>query len=310
MVYVPFLLSNAPTVTDNYVEIPGIAPIPVSTIPPPLFIPNHPFAAILASNAQYFSKAKGILLNTFSWFDPESIAALTGGKVGPNLPQILPIGPFGQHHVGPGHDQIPWLDEQPAESVVYVSFGSRTAMSKDQIRELGNGLEASGHRFLWVLKSSIVDKEEKQDLEDLLEDSFIEKNKNRGRIVKGWVNQEMILGHRAIGAFISHCGWNSVMEAALRGIPVLAWPQIGDQKVNAEVVKKAGLGLWGKDWGWRGEKLVKGEEVAKKVIEVMGDKNLKTKASKVGEEAREALKVGGSSEKVFNHLIETLKPKE
>ena len=47
-----------------------------------------------------------------------------------------------------------WLDSQAMESVVYVSFGSRTAMSRDQIRELSEGLERSGHRFLWVLKTS------------------------------------------------------------------------------------------------------------------------------------------------------------
>lgn len=315
MAYLPFLSSEVVAKVntndpDSCIEIPGAAPMLVSTIPPPLFIPNHLFAANLASNARHFAKVKGILMNTFDWFDPESIAALNGGKVVCNFPQVLPVGPFEPHQTRQSHDRLPWLDEQLAESVVYVSFGSRTAMSTDQIRELGNGLERSGHNFLWVLKSSIVDKEEKLELEDLLGDSFIERTKSRGRIVKGWVNQEMILRHPAVGGFVSHCGWNSVMEVALRGIPVLAWPQNGDQKLNAEVVEKAGLGLWERDWGWRGEKLVKGDEVAKKVVEVMGDKNLKATARKVGDEARKALKDGGSSEKVLLDLIEMLNQKK
>lgn len=122
-------------------------------------------------------------------------------------------------------------------------------MSKDQIRELGNGLERSGHTFLWVLKNSKVDKDDREDLEELLVHSFHKKTKNKGIIVKGWVSQEQILEHSAIGGFVSHCGWNSVMEAARRGVPMLAWPQHGDQKINAELVEKAGLGLWAREVG-------------------------------------------------------------
>lgn len=72
-------------------------------------------------------------------------------------------------------------------------------MSNDQIRELGYGLDKSGCRFLWVVKTSIVDKEEKESLEELLGESFLERIKNRGMVVKEWVNQDKILAHPAIG---------------------------------------------------------------------------------------------------------------
>ena len=101
-------------------------------------------------------------------------------------------------------------------------------MSKDQIRELGKGLERSRQGFLWVLKASKVDKEEKEDLEELLGNSFIERTEKTGRVVKGWVKQEEIIAHPSIGGFVSHSGWNSVMEAASKGVPMLAWPQHGD----------------------------------------------------------------------------------
>ncbi|KAK4346450.1 hypothetical protein RND71_032789 [Anisodus tanguticus] len=69
-----------------------------------------------------------------------------------------------------------------------------------------------------------------------------ELKRRQGMVVKEWVNQEEILAHPAIGGFFSHCGWNSVMEAAQRGVPMLAWTLNGDQRFNAEVVEKAGLG--------------------------------------------------------------------
>ncbi|KAK3001227.1 hypothetical protein RJ639_020354 [Escallonia herrerae] len=214
-------------------------------------------------------------------------------------------------------------------------------MSKDQARELGNGLKRSGHRFLWVLKASKVDKDDKEGLEELLGHSFLERTKNKGivvkervqqghkldkddtegvgelvgesflertkqqgLIVKGWVEQEEILAHPAVGGFVSHCGWNPVMEAARRGIPVLAWPQAGDQKINAGVLEKPGLGLWLGNWGWGGETLVKREEIGDKVTELMGNEKLRAKARKVGEEARKAGTAGGSSDTALMEVID------
>ncbi|KAL6960814.1 hypothetical protein U1Q18_038578 [Sarracenia purpurea var. burkii] len=179
-------------------------------------------------------------------------------------------------------------------------------MSEDQIRELGNGLERSGCAFLWVLKGSKVDKEDNEDLEELLGESFLERTKSKGIAMKGWVKQEEILAHPAIGCFVSHCGWNSVMEAARHGVPILAWPQHGDQRVNADVVEKAGLGMWMRDWGWGGEKVVKGEEIGEKVREMMMEEK-RNEAKKIGEEARKACEANGSSDKALMGVVGMLK---
>lgn len=138
----------------------------------------------------------------------------------------------------------------------------------------------------------------------MLEESFLERTKNKGIVVKGWVSQQNILEHPAIGGFLSHCGWNSVMEAASKGIPVLAWPQHGDQNVNAEVVEKAGLGIWERKWGWGLVGLVSGEVIGKKIVELMEDEKLRGLAKKVGENARKATGVGGSSEKILVQVLE------
>ncbi|KAL5723041.1 hypothetical protein ACHQM5_006487 [Ranunculus cassubicifolius] len=168
-------------------------------------------------------------------------------------------------------------------------------MSREQIRELGIGLEKSRCRFVWVIKDKKVDKEENQGLEEILGDEFIERVKDRGLVMKNWVDQEEVLSHRSVSGFVSHCGWNSVSEAALLGVRMLAWPQGGDQKINAEVVRKCGLGMWVESWGWGGETVVKGEEIGERIREMMGDEELRLRAMRVREEARKAVGVDGSS---------------
>nr|BEP30493.1 flavonoid C-glucosyltransferase-like protein [Dahlia pinnata] len=308
--HVPSLIAPPPvtsiptTQTQTHIQIPGLAPFDISTIPPSFFIPNHLFTNTVVASSLALSKAKGILVNTLCAFEPETIEAISNGKVKSDLPPFIPIGPLEPHGLELGDSlAVSWLDQQPLRSVVFVSFGNRTALSREQITELGNGLEGSGHRFLWVLKSTIVDKEDTQKVEELVGDSFIQRNKDKGMVVKGWVDQEKILSHPAIGGFVSHCGWNSVMEAVARGIPMVAWPQIGDQKVNAGIVKAAGVGVWDKQWGWLGEKVVKGEEIAEKVMTVMTDEKLRENARKLGEEAKAAIKVGGSSNNALNKII-------
>ncbi|TMX00369.1 hypothetical protein EJD97_000940 [Solanum chilense] len=289
----------------------GLPSFSILNIPPPIFNPENLFTTQLISNARAFSRVKGVVSNTFHWFEAETIEALNSGKTSITLPQFLPIGPF-KHYEDPGKcSSLSWLDEQPAKSVVYVSFGSRTAMSKDQIQEIGEGLLKSKQKFLWVLKSVKVDKAEETELKELVGHSLLEKieEKKQGIVVKEWVKQEEILTHHAIGGFFSHCGWNSTMEAAQRGVPMLAWTLHGDQRFNAEVVEKAGLGLWPKHWGWLGERLVKSEEIEEKIEELMQDHKLRSMAQKVGEEAKRAWEIGGTSEKVVGQLIEMLKLK-
>lgn len=302
-----------PEISDtdaNHIQIPGLTKIPKSSISPQLLRSDKSiFTSTLASTVMSFSKVKGILLNSFEYFESETITAFNNGQVQPGFPPILPIGPIAPHGLVQGDHPLPWLNEQPAKSVVYVSFGSRTAMSKDQIRALGDGLDRSGHRFLWVLKGNKVDKEDKEALNELLSNSFLEKTKNKGIVVKGWVSQEDILQHPAVGGFVSHCGWNSVTEAALHGVPMLAWPLHGDQRINAEVVEKSGLGLWEREWGWVGEKLINEQEIAEKVKVIMEDEILRAKASNVGKEARKAVEKDGGSEKVLAQVINSLNPK-
>ncbi|KAL2240377.1 UDP-glycosyltransferase 13 [Sesamum indicum] len=314
MVYFPLLAQYKNTKNNagggnGYIELPGIGPMPVSSIPPAMLDDNNFFAVSISTNVSSIFKVKSILINTFNWIESEAIEALNSSGVAPHPAPILPVGPLESFDIEQASD-LPWLDEQAPESVVFVSFGSRTALSKDQIKELTTGLEKSGCTFLWVLKASKVDKDDTEKVEDIVGESFLGRAKKKGIVIKGWVNQEQILAHPAIGGFVSHCGWNSVIEAARLGVPILAWPQHGDQRINAEVVEKVGFGLWVREWGWTGEKLVDGNDIADRITELMLSENLRARAKEVKEKARHARETNGSSERLLQGLIDSFKSKE
>ncbi|XP_051141029.1 UDP-glycosyltransferase 708G1-like [Andrographis paniculata] len=296
------LLLAAGNVNGGTIDVPGLGQVPVSSIPPPMLNPNHFFSATITENTPPLPKLKGILLNTFTWFESEAIEALNSSGLAP----ILPVGPLQPLQAVQGGSNLPWLDQQAQESVLFISFGSRTALSKEQIRELGAGLEKSGCNFLWVLKGSKVDKEDNQEVEELIGEGFLERTQSKGLVVKGWVDQDQVLGHPSIGGFMSHCGWNSVMEAARLGVPILAWPLHGDQKINAEVVEKIGLGLWSsRDWGWGGQKLVGRDEIADKIMEVMMDKKVRDRAKQIKEKACLVRDANGDTELKLQEIIQS-----
>ncbi|KAK4759904.1 hypothetical protein SAY87_023035 [Trapa incisa] len=82
--------------------------------------------------------------------------------------------------------------------------------------------------------------------------------------------------------FLSHCGWNSVLECGWNsvlesicaGVPILAWPMMAEQPLNAKMVEeelKMGLRIDGPAFrgGGGGGGLVRWEEVEIKVRELM-----------------------------------------
>ncbi|KAK1310523.1 Anthocyanidin 3-O-glucosyltransferase 5 [Acorus calamus] len=254
-------------------------------------------------NGRALVDAEGIVLNTFEALEGDTLAALNGGRVLPGLPPVTAVGPLEPFAGGGLCARVRgWLDRQPARSVVYVSFGSRAAMSEAQIEQLGIGLERSGCGYVWVVKTKAVDREERA--EEAVE------VREKGVVVREWVEQEAILAHEAVALFVSHCGWNSVTEAALRGVRVLAWPLGMDQMSNAGTVERCGLGKW-RGWGGGGdgEVVVGGEEIGEVVREMVAEgggagAGVGVGWARVGEEARRAVGVGGSSYAGLVGLIE------
>ncbi|CAK7322992.1 unnamed protein product [Dovyalis caffra] len=289
----------------DVIKIRDLELMPKSLMPPPLLRKsNNILKSSFIEDGRKVAESSGILVNTFESFEQETLRKLNNGQVLPErLPSVVSIGPLPPCDFEKSQSQLTWLDDQPAGSVVYVSFGSRTALSREQVRELGEGLVRSGSRFVWVVKGEKVDREDNEGLEEIMGDELMERVKEKGLVVKNWLNQEDVLSHPAVGGFFSHCGWNSVMEAAWHGVRILAWAQHGDQKVNADIVERIGLGTWEKSWGWGAEMVVNAAEIAERIKEMMGNEALRIRALGIKEEARKAVGVGGSSHKGLAELI-------
>ncbi|XWS57357.1 hypothetical protein CRYUN_Cryun09bG0167600 [Craigia yunnanensis] len=208
-----------------------------------------------------------------------------------------------------------WLDSQEPGSVIYACLGSLSNVIPSQSIELGLGLEASNRPFVWVMRGGDASSEVEKWI---LEDGFEERTKGRGLLIRGWAPQVVILSHRAIGGFLTHCGWNSTIEAITAGVPLITWPLFGDQFCNEKlVVQLLQIGvrigveepmMWGEEA--KVGVLVKKEDVKKAVERLMdvgeeGEERRK-RAKKLGEMAEKALEVRGSSHLNITQLIQDI----
>uniref|UniRef100_A0A0D3GUK2 Glycosyltransferase N-terminal domain-containing protein n=1 Tax=Oryza barthii TaxID=65489 RepID=A0A0D3GUK2_9ORYZ len=127
-----------------------------------------------------------------------------------------------------------------------------------------------------------------------------------GVVVTGWAPQLEILAHGATAAFMSHCGWNSVVESMSHGKPVLAWPMHSDQPWDAELVcKYLGAGVLVRPWEERHD--VTPAAAIREVIEramASGDgAALRARAAAIGEAVRAAVAEGGSLRQDMDDLV-------
>ncbi|XP_055811407.1 beta-D-glucosyl crocetin beta-1,6-glucosyltransferase-like [Solanum dulcamara] len=138
---------------------------------------------------------------------------------------------------------IQWLGKKKEHSTVYVSFGSEYVLTKEEMEEVAHGLELSNVHFIWVVR--FPSGEQVVNLEEALPQGFLESIGERGRIVEGWAPQARILKHPSIGAFVSHCGWNSTLESIEFGVPIIALHMnfCSDQPMNARSVVENGVAV-------------------------------------------------------------------
>ncbi|KAL8474657.1 hypothetical protein ACS0TY_031196 [Phlomoides rotata] len=166
-------------------------------------------------------------------------------------------------------------------------------------------LSASGQDFIWVVRRG-------KNQEDSLPKGFEERIKGKGLIIREWAPQVMILHHPAIGAFVTHCGWNSTLEGICAGVPMVTWPIFAEQFYNEKLVTEVlgtDVSVGSKKWQRVASEGVGWEAVAKAVERVVaGDEGAKmrSRAKYNKEMARKAVEQGGSSFNALNALIDEL----
>ncbi|GJQ66142.1 hypothetical protein Trydic_g4207 [Trypoxylus dichotomus] len=62
-------------------------------------------------------------------------------------------------------------------------------------------------------------------------------------IIRKWVPQQAILGHKNVKAFITHGGLRSIEEAIINHVPIVGMPFLADQPFNIAEAVRCGIGL-------------------------------------------------------------------
>uniref|UniRef100_A0A6N2L709 Glycosyltransferase n=1 Tax=Salix viminalis TaxID=40686 RepID=A0A6N2L709_SALVM len=198
--------------SDTELVMPCLAnPFPAKVLPSAML--NKQWLLFLLRQARRFRETKGIIINTFEELESHAIDSFPKG----NSPPVYPVGPILKLNTDGDHDEKSekfndirqWLDDQPLSSVVYLCFGSMGSFGVDQVKEIACGLEQSGHRFLWSLRQPPP--------------------KGKMEPPRG---------------FVSHCGWNSILESIWFGVPIATWPLYAEQQFNAfTLIVEMGLGV-------------------------------------------------------------------
>ncbi|XP_010501351.1 PREDICTED: UDP-glycosyltransferase 71C3 [Camelina sativa] len=295
---------------DEEHPIPGyVCPVPTKVLPPGMFVRESYEAWV--EMAEKFPGAKGILVNSFSGLEKNAFDYF--GRRPENYPPVYPVGPVLslEDRPSPNLDSsdrdrvMRWLVDQPESSVVYICFGSLGIHGKPQIEEIARAIELAGHRFLWSVRTNPT---EKASPYDLLPEGFLDRTESKG-LVCDWAPQVEVLAHKAIGGFVSHCGWNSLLESLWFGVPTATWPMKAEQQLNAfTMVKELGLAVELRlDYVSAYGEIVKAEEIAGAIRSLMdGEDTLRKKVKEMSESARKALMDGGSSFVAVKRFLDEL----
>ncbi|CAD6218510.1 unnamed protein product [Miscanthus lutarioriparius] len=289
-------------------RLPGLPALEPDGLPWFLKVGTGPYPAyfqLVIRQFQGLEQADDVLVNSFYELEPEEAeymaSAWRAKTIGPTVPASyigddrLPTDTkYGLHlYELTAAPCIAWLDTHPPRSVVYASFGSLSDLDPLEMREIAHGLLDAGRPFLWVVRASETHK---------LPAGFAEQQ--RGLVVS-WCPQLEVLAHRAVGCFLTHCGWNSTVEALVAGVPMVAVPQWTDQPMNAwyvEAVWRVGV----RARAAAPDGLVRRGEVVRGIEEVMdGERSAeyRSNADVWMEKARAASREGGSSDRNIAEFV-------
>ncbi|KAL5556512.1 hypothetical protein UlMin_038748 [Ulmus minor] len=281
-------------------------PVPAGVYPGEL-LEKTTSSIIIKYDRRMFGETKGIVVNTFMELESHALHSLSNAS-GKDHPPVYSVGPL----LNLTHkDTIEWLDDQPPLSVVFLCFGSAGAMQEEQIKEIACALEHSKLRFLWSLRQppqrsdGLYFPNDYEDPNQILPQGFLDRTATIGKVIS-WSSQVDVLAHPSIGGFVSHCGWNSVLESIWFGVPIATWPLYSEQQLNAfEIVKELTLAVEIKN-DYRGEafnsgmgdriNIIRAKEIETSLRKLMEpDSEIRDRVKEMSEKSRKTMEDGGSS---------------
>ncbi|KAK8672955.1 hypothetical protein V6N13_111312 [Hibiscus sabdariffa] len=296
---------------EKPIDIPGMSNMRFKDVP--TFIRTTDPKDIMLNFAMKISqeclKSSSIIFHTFEELDKEVLQVLADKS--PNIYAIGPLASLCRNlNVPKIQDDllnsslwkedtscIEWLNTMESNSVVYVNYGSVTMMSKHHLKEFAWGLANSKYPFLWIVRPDVVMGESA-----ILPKEFMEEIKGRG-FITSWCPQQQVLSHPAVGLFLTHCGWNSILEAVSEGVPLICWPFFADQQTNCRYACTT--------WGTAMEinpdaKRGDVESLVREMMEGDDGQRLRQKALEWKKKAEAAVNNGGSSVINFDRMIKEI----
>lgn len=258
----------------------------------------------MKTEAQNCLESSAIIFNTFDELEGEVLEAIASKS-----PNIYTVGPlhllcrhlpesefksFRSNLWKEDPECLKWLNEKEPNSVAYVNYGSITVMTDEQMKEFAWGLANSGHPFLWIVRPDMVTGDSA-----ILSQEFYEEIKDRGMIAN-WCPQDKVLSHPSVSVFLTHGGWNSILESVCGGVPIICCPFFAEQQTNCRYASTTwGIGMEVNPDASRGD-------IAALVKEIMeGDKGklIRQNVQDWRKKAEAATDVGGASFNNFNKCI-------
>ncbi|CAK8538709.1 unnamed protein product [Lathyrus sativus] len=288
----------------------------------PGFVLRKEWESFFINYASGLKKPDGIIINSFEELESHAVHSFFSHPDLAGLPTIYPVGPLlnpdliTDKIVG-SNDIMKWLDDQPPSSVVFLCFGSMGSFDEEQVKEIAHAIENSGVLFVWSLRKLSPkgfrhppSNYSLSELELLLPEGFLDRTAEIGKVV-GWIPQAQILAHQAIGGFVSHCGWNSVLESIYFGVPIAAWPLYAEQQTNAfELVRELKMGVevaldYRVEFNGERNYLLTADKIERGIKSVL-DKNreVRKKAKEMSEKSKKTLLEGGSSYSYLGNLVD------
>ncbi|KAK1399838.1 Kaempferol 3-O-beta-D-galactosyltransferase [Heracleum sosnowskyi] len=216
---------------ENVKILPGLSAIRVADLPEGVVSGDleSPLSKMLQEMGTKLAGATAVAINSFEELEP-----LATSDLKPILKNVLNVGPstitvpLSLSKSDDTSGCLKWLDNHEIGSVVYIGFGNVLVPPPTEIVALAEALDSSKIPFIWSLPDT---------MRSLLPNGFSEKTSGHGKIV-AWAPQLQVLGHPSVGVYVTHCGFNSLMESIFCGVALIVRPLLGDNMMNCRLVEE------------------------------------------------------------------------